>query len=330
MAATTTAVTAIREAITLPAATTVEPPLPAGATLDVEGISPLITPNADFYRIDIALQVPRIDPEEWSLRIHGLVDTEVSFSYRDILAMPLVEHRTTIACVSNEVGGDLIGTAAWLGVPIRDLLTQAGIRPEADMILSSGPDGFTAGSPVEFLTDPTREAMLAVGMNGEPLPIEHGFPARLIVPGLYGYVSATKWVRDLKATRFAQEEGYWTPRGWSAQGPIKTQSRIDTPPSGQAHSPGIVPIAGVAWAQHTGITAVEIRVDDGPWLDATLATALSTDTWVQWVYPWQATSGVHTLMVRATDASGYTQTSAVAPPAPDGATGWHSIVARVS
>jgi DMSO/TMAO reductase YedYZ molybdopterin-dependent catalytic subunit len=329
MGSATAAVTAARDSITLPPATTAEAPVPAGAELDVEGISPLITPNPDFYRIDIALQVPRIDPQDWSLRIHGLVDTETTLSYQDVLDMPLVEHTTTIACVSNEVGGDLIGTATWLGVPIRDLLERAGVQAGADMILSTGPDGFSAGSPVEFLTDPDREALLAVGMNGEPLPIEHGFPARLIVPGLYGYVSATKWVQDLKATRFADEEGYWTPRGWSATGPIKTQSRIDTPYPGQSLSPGTVPIAGVAWAQHTGISGVAVRIDDGPWQDATLATAISTDTWVQWVLPWQASTGDHTISVRATDASGYTQTDDLAPPAPNGATGWHTIVARV-
>lgn len=324
------AVSAIRERIALPSPMRPEQAIPAGGQLDVEGISALITPNADFYRIDIALQVPRIDPDGWSLRIHGLVDTETRFTYQDLLGMPLVEHTATIACVSNEVGGDLIGTATWLGVPVRDLLRRAGLRASADMILSSGPDGFSAGTPREALTDPNRQALLAVGMNGEPLPLEHGFPARLIVPGLYGYVSATKWVGELKASRFSDEQGYWTPRGWSARGPVKTQSRIDTPRPGQALEPGTIPIAGVAWAQHTGIAKVEVRVDSDGWREARLSAPLSADTWVQWMLPWAATSGNHTISVRATDASGYTQTIDSAPPAPDGATGWHTVNARVA
>ena len=325
------AVSAIRAAVKLPRPATVAPAIPAGAELDVPGISPLITPNEDFYRIDVALQVPKIDPSTWELRITGLVDTPISMTYEEILALPLEEHIATIACVSNTVGGDLIGNATWLGYPIRDLLARAGPDPTADMVLSSGPDGFSAGTPLEVLTDPGRAALLAVGMNGEPLPTEHGFPARMIVPGLFGYVSATKWITTMEVTRFADAEGYWTPRGWSALGPVKTQSRIDTPRRGATvqATEGAVPLAGVAWAPHTGIARVEVQVDDGPWREATLASAISDDTWVQWSLLWDAVPGTHTARVRATDASGATQTSDLAPPAPDGATGWHTITFTV-
>jgi len=325
MNASTAAVTAIRQAIALPAPTTAAPAIDPATSLDVEGISALITPNEQFYRIDVALQVPQINPDDWQLKITGLVDNEVTIGYAELLALPLVEHVTTIACVSNEVGGGLIGNATWLGYPIRELLARAGIQSGADMVLSSGPDGFSAGTPIETLTDPNRQALLAVGMNGEPLPTEHGFPARMIVPGLFGYVSATKWVTEMKVTRFADAEGYWTPRGWDALGPVVTESRIDVPLSGQTVASGTVAIAGVAWAPHTGIAGVEVRVDDGAWQQATLAPGISDDTWVQWVLQWPASAGAHTIAVRATDKSGYTQTDRQAPPAPSGATGWDTI-----
>ncbi|MBF4634906.1 molybdopterin-dependent oxidoreductase [Agreia pratensis] len=329
MNASTAAVTAIRQAIALPAPATVAPAIDPATSLDVEGISALITPNEQFYRIDVALQVPQINPDDWQLKITGLVDTEVTIGYAELLALPLVEHVTTIACVSNEVGGGLIGNATWLGYPIRELLARAGVQSSADMVLSSGPDGFSAGTPIEALADPNRQALLAVGMNGEPLPTEHGFPARMIVPGLFGYVSATKWVTEMKVTRFADAEGYWTPRGWDALGPVVTQSRIDVPLSGQTVASGTVAIAGVAWAPHTGIAGVEVRVDDGAWQKATLAPGISDDTWVQWVLQWPASAGAHTIAVRATDKSGYTQTDRQAPPAPSGATGWDTITVTV-
>ncbi len=327
MNATATAVTAVRDAITLPTATTPAAPVPAGATLDVDGITPYVTGNDSFYRIDTALQVPQVNADTWSLKITGMVEQEVEISFSELLALPLEEHLVTLACVSNEVGGDLIGNALWLGYPIRELLARAKPLEGADMVLSTSVDGFTAGSPLEALTDPDRVAMLAVGMNGEPLPVEHGFPVRMVVAGLYGYVSATKWVIQLEVTRFADAQGYWTPRGWSALGPIKTESRIDVPSAGASVSAGTVPVAGVAWAQHTGIAKVEVRIDDGDWQEARLAETSGPDTWVQWLYPWEAISGSHTLSVRATDAPGYTQTSDQAPPAPDGATGWdaHSV-----
>jgi len=324
------AVTTVREALKLPAPATTVPPIPAGAELDIPGISPLITPNAEFYRIDTALVVPQVDPASWRLRIHGMVEEEVELTWDELLALPLEESTTTLTCVSNNVGGDLIGNAVWLGCPLRELLARARPTADADMVLSTSVDGFTAGTPLEALTD-DRDAILAIGMNGEPLPPEHGFPVRMVVPGLYGYVSATKWVVDLEVTRFDQAEGYWTPRGWSALGPIKLQSRIDVPRSGVTLPVGETVIAGVAWQQHVGVAGVEVKIDDGPWQQAELATAISDDTWVQWSIPWDATDpGQHTIRCRATNVDGETQTSDQAPPAPNGATGWHTIIANVS
>ncbi|HET9873284.1 MAG TPA: molybdopterin-dependent oxidoreductase [Propionibacteriaceae bacterium] len=317
-----------RSALRLPGATVPAPPIPPGADLGVADLSPYVTPNADFYRIDTALQVPVINPENWSLRVLGMVENEISITFDELLAKPLVEHLVTLCCVSNEVGGDLIGNAAWLGYPIREVLAQAKPRPGADMVLSRSHDGFTAGTPLEVLTDPHREALLAVGMNGEPLPLEHGFPVRMVVPGLYGYVSATKWVTELKVTTFEDDYGYWTPLGWSDRGPIKLSSRIDTP-RGSTVDAGVVAVAGVAWAQHTGISKVEVRVDGGAWQQAKLAATTGPDSWRQWRVSWQATRGQHTLTVRATDTNGNLQLEQSAPPQPDGATGWHSIAVTV-
>jgi molybdopterin-dependent oxidoreductase-like protein protein/Big-like domain-containing protein len=231
----------------------------------------------------------------------------------------------TLACVSNEVGGNLVGNALWLGYPIRELLKKAGPQAGADMVLSRSSDGFTAGTPLDVLTDDNTEALLAVGMNGKPLPLEHGFPVRMVVPGLYGYVSATKWVVDLTVTKFSKAIGYWTDKGWSARGPVKTASRIDTPQDGASIKTGTRAIAGVAWDQHTGISKVEVRVDNGQWQQAKLADSVSADTWRQWVLEWDAPKGSHTIQVRATNADGQTQTSVQAPPAPNGSTGWHTI-----
>lgn len=313
------AVQAVREAVRLPrpAATATIPP---GAEFEVDGLTPLITPNVDFYRIDTALLVPDLDPADWSLRIHGLVEREVTVTWDELLALPLTESTTTLVCVSNDVGGDLIGTAVWLGHPIRELLERAGPRPEADMVLSRSIDGFTASTPIEALRD-DRNAILAVGMNGEPLPLEHGFPVRMVVPGLYGYVSATKWVTELEVTRFDDASAYWTGRGWSARGPIKLSSRIDVPRQGQALTAGPIVVAGVAWHPHTGIEGVQLQIDDGPWLDAELSRPISADTWVQWRVEWEASRGSHTLRVRATGADGEVQTAERAPVVPDGSTG---------
>jgi DMSO/TMAO reductase YedYZ molybdopterin-dependent catalytic subunit len=323
-------VTASRAAVRLPAAVPVA--VPPAASVGVRGVTPFVVPAADFYRIDIALAVPQVTAEEWRLRVTGLVEREVEIRYADLLAAPLQESLVTLACVSNEVGGDLVGNARWTGWPVRQLLARAGPRPGADMVLSRGPDGFSAGTPLTALTD-GRDALLAVGMNGGPLPVEHGFPVRLVVPGLYGYVSATKWVSELKVTRFADDAGYWTPRGWSALGPVKTSSRIDVPRRGATVRPsadGTVVAAGVAWAMHRGIDAVEVRVDDGPWQRAELAAEPTVDAWRQWRLRWPATPGRHRLTVRAVDGTGAVQTSREAPVAPDGATGLHSVEVTVT
>ena len=320
------AVNVVREKLRLPAASTAADPVPAGADLQLDDLTPYITPNPEFYRIDTALRVPQLEPADWSLEVHGMVDEPFTITWDELLALPLEEHHVTLACVSNSVGGDLIGNALWLGYPIRALLERAKPQPGADMVLSRSDDGFTAGTPLEVLQDPDRASLLAVGMNGEALPVDHGFPARLVVPGLYGYVSATKWVTSLKVTTFEADQGYWTPRGWSALGPIKLQSRIDVPRGSAA--PGAVTVAGVAWAQHTGIAGVEVRADDGDWVPAELAETVGPDTWRQWRVSIDLAAGEHTLAVRATDVDGLVQTEAEAPSAPDGATGWHTV--RVS
>jgi len=318
-----------RGSMTLPQPATPAQTIPAGASLSVEGISPLVTPNKDFYRIDTALTVPAIDPPAWKLKVTGMVEREVEIDFATLLAKPMTERHVTIACVSNNVGGDLIGNALWLGWPVRELLAMAGPKPGADMVLSTSNDGWTAGTPLEALTD-DRDALLAVGMNGEPLPLEHGFPVRMIVPGLYGFVSATKWLTELKVTRFADDTGYWTPRGWSDHGPIKTQSRIDVPRSGRSVQAGTVQFGGVAWAQHRGISRVELRVNRGPWQQATLGGAISTDTWYQWQLGMDLPPGDYEVQVRAADSTGEPQTENKAPVAPDGATGYHTVNVKVS
>ena len=322
------AVAGARARLTLPAPAAPAPAVPAGADLGIKNLTPYLTANDDFYRIDTALKVPVIEPDAWTLRVTGMVEQEVSITLAELLARPLVEHYATLTCVSNAVGGSLAGNARWLGYPIRALLAEARPRRGAEMVLSTSHDGWTAGTPLSALTDPRRQALLAVGMNGEPLPLEHGFPVRMVVPGLYGYVSATKWVVELKVTTFAQDVGYWTPLGWAALGPIKIAARIDTPRSHSVRT-GTVVVAGVAWAQHSGISRVEVRVDDGDWQPAQLADTVGPDTWRQWRFDWAATPGKHTLAVRATDSAGRVQTGDAAPPEPDGATGWHTIEVEV-
>ncbi len=290
---------------------------------DVAGLA-YTTSNDTFYRIDTALVVPQVDPESWTLTIGGRVRRPMTLSFDDLLRRPMIERYVTLACVSNEVGGDLIGNARWLGVPVKDLLDEAGPEAGADQVVSRSVDGFTAGTPTAVLTD-GRDAMIAIGMNGEPLPVSHGFPARMVVPGLYGYVSATKWLAELELTTFADFDAYWIRRGWAEQAPIKTQSRIDVPRSGDTVPAGPVVVGGVAWAQHRGISAVEVSVDGGIWQPATLAATVSIDTWRLWSWNWDATPGRHRLAVRATDNAADVQTSAVASPFPDGATGWHTI-----
>ena len=317
-------VEASREAVRLPQA---DPPLPDpinDVMADVEGMPPWQTPNPDFYRIDTALRVPRISTDDWRLRVHGMVEQEVEITFDDLLAGEMVEQWVTLACVSNEVGGELAGNARWLGCPLSTLLDRAGPLPGADMVLSTSDDGFTASTPLQALTD-DRGSMLAIAMNGEPLPLEHGFPVRMVVPGLYGYVSATKWVVDLEVTSFAEQTAYWTDRGWDERGPIKIASRIDVPRPLAAREAGPVAVAGTAWAPRRGIDAVEVRVDDGAWEPATLAAEADIDAWRQWSFVWSAGPGRHTVTVRATDGDGEVQTSDVASPFPDGASGWHSI-----
>jgi DMSO/TMAO reductase YedYZ molybdopterin-dependent catalytic subunit len=304
------------------------PSSPAGAAsgseLSVAGLGSFFTPNDRFYRVDTALLVPAVQAEDWRLRVHGMVDREITLNYAQLLARPLIERDITLCCVSNPIGGRYAGNARWIGAPLGDLLAEAGVHPGADQIVSRSVDGFTAGTPTAVATD-GRDAMLAVAMNGEPLPLEHGFPVRMIVPGLYGYVSATKWLVDIELTTFDAFDSYWVRRGWAEQAPVKTTSRIDAPtPSGTVRA-GRVPVAGVAWAQHRGIEKVELQVDDGPWLEADLAAADTIDTWRQWVVPWEATPGRHTLRVRATDGEGQTQTAELAEPFPDGATGYHTV-----
>jgi DMSO/TMAO reductase YedYZ molybdopterin-dependent catalytic subunit len=323
-----TAVQSARDRLGLPASAKPAPPVPAGADLGLPELTPYVTDNDSFYRIDTALQVPVIDPATWSLRITGMVANPLQIDYATLSTKPLVEHMVTLTCVSNEVGGRLAGNALWLGYPIRELLAEAQPQDGADMVLSTSDDGWTAGTPLEVLTDPDREALLAIGMNGVPLPLEHGFPVRMVVPGLYGYVSATKWVTELKVTTFATDEGYWTPLGWSARGPIKIAARIDRPGGGTI-KPGLVAVAGVAWAQHTGIAGVEVQIDQDPWQPAQLAEVVGPDTWRQWKFDWTATAGQHTITARATDANGKLQVADVAPPAPDGATGFHQVQVRV-
>ncbi|WP_067688136.1 molybdopterin-dependent oxidoreductase [Nocardia jejuensis] len=307
------------------------PPLAVepGADLQIPGLSAYLTPNADFYRIDTALTVPQVSRENWSLRIHGMVDREIRLSYADLAQRAPVEKLVTLTCVSNPVGGDLIGNARWLGYRLDELLAEAGPHPDADMVLSRSIDGFTAGSPLAALTD-GRDALLAVGMNGEPLPTAHGYPVRMVVPGLYGYVSATKWVTDLEVTRFDRAQAYWTKRGWSEQGPIKTGCRIDTPRGHSTLKPGRITVAGVAWAQHRGIQGVQVRIDQGEWQPARLAAEPSADTWRQWVFDWDASgSGIHTVWARATDGAGETQTAERADVVPDGASGYPSLTIRI-
>ncbi|MCH9723242.1 MAG: molybdopterin-dependent oxidoreductase [Actinomycetia bacterium] len=321
-------VAADRDSFALPKPASPAPAITPDVQPDATGLPRFITPNNQFYRIDTALNVPQVSREDWKLRVHGMVDREVTYSYADLEQFEAVQAAVTLTCVSNPVGGNLISNAMWTGYRVRDLLRRSGVSPDADMVLSTSVDGFTVGTPVEALTD-DRDAMLAIGMNGVPLPVEHGYPARLVVPGLYGFVSATKWVVDLELTRFDQAEAFWTKRGWSAKAPIKTQSRIDIPRDGARVSAGAVTVGGVAWAQHRGIEAVEVRIDDGPWQPATLGAAYSKDTWRLWTFDWQADSGPHTLTVRATDDTGAVQTEQPSAPAPDGASGWPSISIEV-
>jgi DMSO/TMAO reductase YedYZ molybdopterin-dependent catalytic subunit len=327
LAGPSSAVVRARTTLRIPPPTHPAPPLPAGSDLHIKGLSSFITPNGSFYRVDTAIILPEVDPASWQLKIHGMVDREITITFADLLRMPLTEDYITLCCVSNPVAGPYIGNARWLGASLARLLRSAGIQSGADQLLCTSVDGFTSGTPVQVVMD-GRDALLAVAMNGAPLPVAHGFPARLVVPGLYGYVSACKWVTDINVTKFADAQAYWVPRGWSQQGPIKTESRIDVP-NGPVTA-GRTQVAGVAWAQHKGIDAVEVRVDRGPWHQARLAAVPGIDTWRQWVWDWDAVPGSHLIEARTTDATGYTQTALQAPPEPNGASGYPMVTVSVT
>ena len=301
------------------------------------GISPLVTPNSKFYRIDTALSVPRIDSTRWRLQLTGMVDRPAEFTFDELLAMSLREESVTLACVSNRVGQGLVGNAYWLGVPLPTLLREAGVQAGATQVIGRAVDGFTVGFPTDVALD-GRESMVVVGMNGEPLPAEHGFPARLIVPGLYGYVSATKWLGEIELSTLDSFDSYWVRRGWAQQAPIKLQSRIDVPHAGATLAPGNVRVAGVAWGGLSGVSGVQVRPgerspgaqpSEGGWIDAVLSEELSDSSWRQWVVDWPATEGAFRLEVRAIDRSGMVQTAERMEPFPDGATGHHTIAVTV-
>ncbi|MFD5028428.1 molybdopterin-dependent oxidoreductase [Streptomyces sp. NPDC058373] len=325
---------ASRARVRLPRPASSARPIPAAARPEVKGLSPFTTPNRDFYRVDTALVVPRVDAGSWRLKVHGEgVRRPLELDFQQLLRRDMIERDITLTCVSNEVGGPYVSSARWLGVPLAPLLEEAGVRPPsrggpADQLVSRSVDGMTIGTPVDTVMD-GRDAILAVGMNGEPLPFRHGFPVRMVVPGLYGYVSACKWLQELELTTFDAFDPYWVRRTWAREAPVKTQSRIDTPRPFARLRAGTVRVAGVAWAQHRGIRKVEVRVDGGPWQEARLAAQANLDTWRQWVWEWPATEGSHTLEVRATDATGTPQTSRRQGTVPDGATGLHSVVVSV-
>ena len=321
-------VTLARAALRFPRPAVPAPPLPAGSDLHIPGLSSFITPNDSFYRVDTAILLPQVDPSTWQLRIHGMVQREVTITFAELLRRPLIEDYVTLTCVSDPVGGPYVGNAKWLGASLAGLIRQARPQAGANQLLCTSVDGFTSGTPLQVVLD-GRDALLAVAMNGTALPVEHGFPARMVIPGLYGYVSATKWVTDIEVTTFAAASAYWIQRGWSQQAPIKTESRIDVPAAGATLRPGLTPVAGVAWAQHKGVAAVQVRVDGGPWHEARLAAVPDIDTWRQWVWEWQATPGNHLLEARATDQTGYTQTAVQAQPPPNGASGYPSAAVTV-
>ncbi len=296
----------------------------------VEHISTYLTSNETFYRIDTALSPPQVDPAAWNLQITGMVDNPYQLTFDEILGMDLSDHVVTLQCVSNQVGGKLVGNAVWTGVPLTSILERAGVQPGATQIVGRSVDDWTAGFPTGLISD-GRNALLAVGMNGEPLPVAHGFPARLIVAGLYGYVSAVKWLSEIHLTTWEGFDAYWVPRGWSKEGPMKTQSRIDVPKGSDRLTAGqTTPIAGVAWAPTRGVQAVDVRIDGGGWQRCELAEVLGDESWVQWQLPWTPSAGRHTIEVRATDGTGAPQSPGPVPPRPNGAEGWHFVEVIVS
>jgi DMSO/TMAO reductase YedYZ molybdopterin-dependent catalytic subunit len=306
---------------------------PEGTDFGIDDVTPWVVPNADFYRIDTALAVPQVPKDSWRLRIHGMVDREIELTFADLLARPMIERYITLSCVSNQVGGDLVGNALFQGVRFKDVLDEAGVRPGATQVVSRSIDGWSCGSPTSVIMD-GRDAMIAIAMNGEPLPPEHGYPVRLVVPGLYGYVSATKWVTEIELTRWEDFDAYWVPRGWAKDGPVKTMARIDRPRNKREYSPdvrGVIDIAGLAWAVHRGISKVEVSIDDGDWRECELAGVPSDDTWRQWRYRWvDAPAGEHSVRARAYDGAGEPQPEEPKPVAPDGAQGYHRVSFEVA
>jgi DMSO/TMAO reductase YedYZ molybdopterin-dependent catalytic subunit len=319
----------VRTTLKIPAPTDPAAVLSAGITPDVPGIAPAITPAEDFYQIDVSLTAPSVDVATWALTIDGRVDKPITLSYNDLLAMPSIERYVTLTCVSNDVGGDLVGTAKWQGVRLTDLLAKVGVHDDATMVLGRSVDGFTVGFPRSVLDD-GRDAMVVYAMNGEPLPVKHGFPVRMVVPGLYGYVSATKWLEQIKLTTPTEDVPFWFSRGWSDDGTIESASRIDVPRDGTPAKAGKVAVGGRAWHQHTGVGSVEVRVDDGAWEKATLADAIGVDTWRLWSWQWDATPGQHTLSVRMHDLDGTVQSDVQRPTFPGASSGLHSIVVNVT
>ncbi len=317
------------EDVAIPAATDPAAPFPQGLESRVKGISALRTPNDSFYRIDTSLVTPTVSVDGWTLTIDGDVENELEFTFDELAAMPLIERDITLTCVSNEVGGPYVGGARWLGVRLTDLLEQAGVGSKADQILSTAYDGFTISTPLAVAMD-GRDAMVAIAMNGEALPRAHGFPVRLITPGIYGFVGSTKWLSKLTLTTYAEQKSYWTQREWATDAPIKVESRIDTPKGLSTIKAGMTAIGGVAWAQQRGIGRIEVRIDGGPWQEAKLGPEVNLDYWRQWYLPWEAKSGSHQLAVRATTKDGETQTAARVTVFPDGATGIQEIIVNVS
>jgi len=319
----------------LPAVLNPVPPLTSTESFSIAGLTPIVMPNDQFYKIDTTLLTPQVDANAWQLDVKGMVDHPLSFTYDELLAMPLFEQYVTLACVSNDVpsgnrsGLNLVGNALWTGVHLKEVLKMAGVAAGATQIVGRSVDDFTVGFPTDWAMADEREPMIAVGMNGVPLPAEHGFPARLIVPGLYGYVSATKWLASIELTTREAVDGYWIPLGWAKDGPILTQSRIDVPQGGSNLPAGRINLAGVAWAPDRGIAGVEVRIDDGDWQPAQISQPISKATWVQWLLPWTASHGPHSIEVRATDDTGTVQTDQVSDPAPDGARGHHRITVTV-
>lgn len=318
-----------RTSLKIPPPASPATPLPTGAQLAAKGISPFYTPNENFYRVDTALLVPQVHLRDWKLQIHGMVDHPMTLAFSDLVERPLIERDITLNCVSNQVGGRYIGNARWIGAALTPILEEAGVQAGATQIVSRSVDGMTIGTPTAIAMD-GRDSMLAVAMNGQPLPFEHGFPVRMLVPGLYGYESATKWIVDIELTTLEAFDAYWVKRGWIQQVPVKTSSRIDTPSNKSKVPAGPVMVAGVAWAQDRGIGKVEVQVDRGTWSPGTLGAQDTIDTWRQWQWQWDATAGSHTLSVRATDDTGMLQIGKDAPPFPSGATGWHTIEVQVS